>query len=542
MKLHLNKLIISILTVLTSITLFESPIVYAENSLGIPDDITSIIALNSYTQPIPMDSGSYRDFEFPNNSETTYIGVKNTNTTYVYEETDYATFRNRLALLHEDGDYKNRGSSYSITYNKYYIYDSNHNYTDDYIITIEVLSCNYDIWFKDSEYSYSEAFDPSSTSNVLGRNGKVKMNGTTFYGGTRVINFNDDYTVKNFVQSIGQFQTFGSCRAMLAAYRKSKNMWFYLDSMNNSGASLGISFGNLQNHVYGSGGGSSLTADLYISDSRLPGFGYTGANAFSNNELLSTQATINKDNLRLVPCNPNTINDFVDTVHKNHDNYIFSYHRLLCSYLKADVEGTGTKKRYKLLDQMDDYGIFTSADALPSDPYSSTTYFGLNVTSSNDEYGTVNSVSGAYLAGDVVNLVATPTSNAYRFLRWSDGDTNAERELTISGNLDLQAIFVAKDQYNVTLNSVDEYAGHFEGEGTYFDGDIIDIKAIPYKGYEFSHWSDGNENQSRSITVDDNIDLTAYFFTGGSSGGKVDAGPIITVIIIAAFLLMLKGF
>ena len=68
MKLHLNKLIISLLTVLTSITLFESPIVYAENSLGIPDDITSIIALNSYTQPIPMDSGSYRDFEFPNNS------------------------------------------------------------------------------------------------------------------------------------------------------------------------------------------------------------------------------------------------------------------------------------------------------------------------------------------------------------------------------------------------------------------------------------------------------------------------------------------
>ena len=78
---------------------------------------------------------------------------------------------------------------------------------------------------------------------------------------------------------------------------------------------------------------------------------------------------------------------------------------------------------------------------------------------------------------------------------------NAERELTSSGNLDLQAIFVAKDQYNVTLNSVDEYAGHFEGEGTYYDGDIIDIKAIPYKGYEFSHWSDGNEDQKRNLLV-----------------------------------------
>ena len=540
MKLHLNKLFISLITVLTSITLFESPIVHAENAFDVPDSNAAYTQSNSYAQPIPMDAGQFREFEFPNDSETTYVAVGNTNTTYTYTDSDYQTFRDKLVVLGNVVQYGNHGDNNTITYNKYYIYDSPNNFTGDYIITFEMQSSSTNIYFNDESYSYEDIINPLNTSNVSGLNGKMKFSGSYINSGIKIVNFDENYNCKNFIVTLGQFQTYGACRSCLAVYRKSLNKWYYLDSINNSGASLGMRPSDLQNHEYGSGGGSSSTSDIYISDERLPAFGITGSAPNSLNELVTNGGAINKDNYRIVPCNPDSINDFVDTVHKNHGNSGFSYHRILCSYLKANIEGSN--KLYKLCDQMDDYGIFTSASAVPSDPFSASTYYSLNVTSNNDEYGTVNITAGAYLAGDVVNLLATPTSNAYRFLRWSDGDTNAEREITIAGNLTLQAIFGAKTEYTVTLHSVDEYAAHFEGEGTYYDGDIIDIKAIPYKGYEFSHWSDGIENESRSITVDDNIDLTAYFFTGGSSGGKIDAGPIITVIIIAAFLLMLKGF
>jgi hypothetical protein len=53
--------------------------------------------------------------------------------------------------------------------------------------------------------------------------------------------------------------------------------------------------------------------------------------------------------------------------------------------------------------------------------------------------------------------------------------------------------------------------GSVTGSGTYAYGTTVTIKATPDSGYEFSKWSDGSTEAERSITVTNNINLTASF-------------------------------
>lgn len=63
--------------------------------------------------------------------------------------------------------------------------------------------------------------------------------------------------------------------------------------------------------------------------------------------------------------------------------------------------------------------------------------------------------SGIY--GTAVNISATP-AECYRFVRWSDGDTNASRTVTITGDATYTAIF-EKITYTITVESNNETMG-----------------------------------------------------------------------------------
>ena len=43
------------------------------------------------------------------------------------------------------------------------------------------------------------------------------------------------------------------------------------------------------------------------------------------------------------------------------------------------------------------------------------------------------------------------------------------------------------------------------------EGEKVTVKAIPAQGYEFSDWSDGNVNETREVTLTENMNLTAQF-------------------------------
>lgn len=67
--------------------------------------------------------------------------------------------------------------------------------------------------------------------------------------------------------------------------------------------------------------------------------------------------------------------------------------------------------------------------------------FTLTLTASPSQGGSVTG-AGQYANGAQVTIKAVANSG-YTFTKWSDNDTNAQRTLTITGDLTLQAIFTA---------------------------------------------------------------------------------------------------
>ena len=130
--------------------------------------------------------------------------------------------------------------------------------------------------------------------------------------------------------------------------------------------------------------------------------------------------------------------------------------------------------------------------------------------------------SGTYDYGTEITIEATANEN-YHFVRWSDGNTENPRTITVTEDINLTAEF-AIDQYQVTLESNGN--GSVTGSGTYDYGTEITIEAIADKGYHFEKWSDGNIENPRTITVTENIELSATF--------ELDETPVENVQITSA--------
>ncbi|MBQ7388727.1 MAG: hypothetical protein IJW01_05115, partial [Paludibacteraceae bacterium] len=62
----------------------------------------------------------------------------------------------------------------------------------------------------------------------------------------------------------------------------------------------------------------------------------------------------------------------------------------------------------------------------PKDPTDIPLVYTLTVLSSNEEMGTVTG-GGSYEEGTEVTLTATPTSDGYAFVKWSDENTDNPR-------------------------------------------------------------------------------------------------------------------
>lgn len=132
----------------------------------------------------------------------------------------------------------------------------------------------------------------------------------------------------------------------------------------------------------------------------------------------------------------------------------------------------------------------------------------ITVTSANPSQGTVSG-GGDYNQGDQVTIRATPNTG-FQFSRWNDNNTNAERTFTCTGNASYTGYFETR-RCAVAVLSADEDKGYCTGSGTYNYGQQVTVQAIPYSGYSFSQWQDGNTNATRTFNVTDDITLIAYF-------------------------------
>lgn len=156
--------------------------------------------------------------------------------------------------------------------------------------------------------------------------------------------------------------------------------------------------------------------------------------------------------------------------------------------------------------------------------------------------------AGQYVQGTVLLLRANPNLN-YRFVKWSDGDNNANRSYTLMDNTTLTAYYVRTDQVTVSTAVSPTASGVVTGAGVYTIGEIVTLKATPAVGCTFDHWSNGVTTPTYSFTATTDVLLTAYFATSKvtiitsvtpassgtvTGGGEYDYGSTVTLVATPA--------
>ncbi len=112
--------------------------------------------------------------------------------------------------------------------------------------------------------------------------------------------------------------------------------------------------------------------------------------------------------------------------------------------------------------------------------------------------------------GSTVFIQATP-NYGYHFTQWNDGNTDNPRTITVTQDTLFTALF-AKNQYTLTITSNDNSIGTVSGGGTYEYLDEATLTATTTAAHHhFVQWSDGETDTLRTITVTEDLSLTAIF-------------------------------
>ena len=132
----------------------------------------------------------------------------------------------------------------------------------------------------------------------------------------------------------------------------------------------------------------------------------------------------------------------------------------------------------------------------------------LIVSSADTQKGNVSG-GGTYTYGQKASIVATP-NEGYSFKKWSDGDINASRTITIVSDSNLIASF-EEIKCTLTLATNNATMGTISGAGVYTYGTEVTILATPNTGHQFFNWSDNDVNASRTFIITKDMSLTANF-------------------------------
>lgn len=134
----------------------------------------------------------------------------------------------------------------------------------------------------------------------------------------------------------------------------------------------------------------------------------------------------------------------------------------------------------------------------------------VNVVSNDTALGTVSG-GGSFAYNTTQTITGTPTAFEYCLLRWSDGNTDNPRTITILGDTTYYAIFGPKPTYTITVTSANPEWGTATGSGSHLHGTDVTISATANNGYHFTSWSDGNTQNPRTIRMVKDTVLAASF-------------------------------
>ncbi len=114
-------------------------------------------------------------------------------------------------------------------------------------------------------------------------------------------------------------------------------------------------------------------------------------------------------------------------------------------------------------------------------------------------------------------IQATP-AEGFRFVQWNDGNTDNPRTVTVTSDTTFTGLFASSSTCYVRISANDPTMGSVVGSGGYEQGTTATIAAVPAEGYRFVQWSDGNTDNPRTLTVTEDISLTAEFASATESG------------------------
>ena len=131
--------------------------------------------------------------------------------------------------------------------------------------------------------------------------------------------------------------------------------------------------------------------------------------------------------------------------------------------------------------------------------------------------------SGSYEAGAPAVIKAT-ANEGYRFVKWDDNNTSAERSITVAEEHNYLATFEAEpsDTATITVTSNDAQKGSVSIDGgeagasatkTVAKGTQVSLSATAAQYCVFRQWSDESDDNPHTVTVNEDMSLTGTFET-----------------------------
>ena len=144
-----------------------------------------------------------------------------------------------------------------------------------------------------------------------------------------------------------------------------------------------------------------------------------------------------------------------------------------------------------------------------------------------------------YLIPGTKGTITAYPNSGYQFVQWNDGVKTINRTITVTEDIAFNAIFDvlgASTQWEVDIKSESTAKGSVSDvNGYHYEGTILEVTATPRIGFKFDKWSDDVTDNPREITVNGDINLTAYFTeltytlnVSAGEGGSVDPEGEIT--------------
>ena len=125
---------------------------------------------------------------------------------------------------------------------------------------------------------------------------------------------------------------------------------------------------------------------------------------------------------------------------------------------------------------------------------------------------TLGEVTGSTMVEylDTVSITATVTMPHYHFVQWSDGSTETTRNVVITCDSIITAIF-AIDTHTVSATVNNDNYGTVNGTGSYPYGATVSLEAVPEEGYYFVKWSNGVTDNPATFACAGDTTLSAIF-------------------------------